>query len=146
MSFPYLEVFLALLLVYMAYSVWADLDARYPIAAALALLVITAIVDALGNVAAANTLAEYVFFLLGAGVLLLLIDHIRASRRRPIGSEDLGRSSEGETAKATQPRKGTTDEMLNGVQQQPVAVVDTAGHQDQYYKEDRDSEADWHEE
>jgi hypothetical protein len=82
-SFPFAEVFLALLAVYMVYSVWTGLDARYPIAAALLLLVVTAVVDALGNTDAANTLAEFVFFLLGAGVLLLLIDHVRESRAPP---------------------------------------------------------------
>lgn len=80
MSFPYTEVFLALLVAYMAYSVWSGLDGRYPIAAALLLLVVTAVVDALGNTGAANTLAEFVFFLLGAGVVLLLIEHVREGR------------------------------------------------------------------
>lgn len=80
MNFPYAEAFLALFLAYMVYSAWAGIDPRYPIGAALALLVATAIVDALGDVATANTLAEYVFFLLGGGVILLLIDHVRESR------------------------------------------------------------------
>ena len=43
MAFPYTEVFHGLLLAYMDSSVWARLDARYPIAAALVLLVVTAI-------------------------------------------------------------------------------------------------------
>jgi hypothetical protein len=78
MDVPYTEIFVGLLLVYLAYSVWARLDGRYPIGAALALLVVTAVVDAAGNVSAANALAEYVFFLLAGGVVLLLIEHVRA--------------------------------------------------------------------
>ena len=40
MTFPYVAAFLVLLLAYMVYSQWARLDSRYPIAAALLLLVI----------------------------------------------------------------------------------------------------------
>ena len=46
-TLPYAEVFLALLLAYMVYSVWARIDGRLPIAAALGLLVVTAVVDGL---------------------------------------------------------------------------------------------------
>ncbi len=78
--FPFAEVFLGLLAVYLVYSVWAGLDGRYPIGAALVLLVVTALVDALGAVDTANTLAEYVFFLLAGGVVLLLVEHVRDGR------------------------------------------------------------------
>lgn len=69
--------FLALLLVYMGYSWWIGLDPRYPIVAALVLLVLAALLDAGGSVGAANDLATYVFFLLAAGVVLLLVDERR---------------------------------------------------------------------
>jgi len=77
MDVPYTEIFLGLLVAYMVYSVWARLDGRIPIGAALVLLVVTAIVDAAGDVDAANSLAEFVFFLLAAGVVLLLVEHLR---------------------------------------------------------------------
>jgi hypothetical protein len=117
-SYPLAEVFLALLAVYMLYSAWVGLDARYPIAAALLLLVVTAVVDALGNADAANTLAEFVFFLLGAGVLLLLIDHIRESRA-PTRAEGVGLSAapQREPAEATQQRQGPSEESLHRVEE-----------------------------
>jgi len=80
-TFPYLLVFLALLAAYLAYSEWTGLDARLPIAGALALLLVTAVVDAAGDLATANTFAQYVFFLLAGGVVLLLVDHVRDARR-----------------------------------------------------------------
>ena len=80
-SIPYSVVFLALLVAYLVYSAWARLDPRYPVAAALLLLVATAVVDALGAVGTANALAGYVFFLLAGGVVLLLVDHVRGRDR-----------------------------------------------------------------
>jgi hypothetical protein len=80
-TLPYTDLFLGLLAVYMVYSVWTRLDSRYPIACALVLLVVAAVVDASGASGAANTIAVYVFFLLAAGVILLLIDHVREPRK-----------------------------------------------------------------
>lgn len=80
MGFPYDAVFLGLLVVYLVYSAWQRLDSRYPIIAALVLLVVTAIVDAAGASGEADTLAIFVFFLLAGGVLLLLIDSFRTER------------------------------------------------------------------
>lgn len=85
MSLPYTELFVGLLVAYMAYSAWARLDSRYLIAGALALLVAAAIVDAGGATGAANTLAVYVFLLLAGGVVLLLVDHIRDRPTAPGG-------------------------------------------------------------
>ena len=118
MAFPYTGVFLALLLAYMAYSVWARLDARYPIAAALVLLVLTAVVDAVGEVAAANTLAEYVFFLLGSGVVLLLIEHVR---ERPRGEPMAGPVGSGPTANTvpsepSHPSEGHAEDPFHGIE------------------------------
>ncbi len=73
--------FLLLLVVYMVYSQWVGLDSRYPIAAALVLLVVAAVLDAGGETGPANTLASYLFFLLAAGVVLLLTDHVRHPER-----------------------------------------------------------------
>ena len=83
MAVPYLEVFGVLLVGYMAYSFWERIDPRYPIAAGLLLLVATAVTEALGASASADVLAEYVFLLLGAGVVLLLLEQLRGRRNRP---------------------------------------------------------------
>jgi hypothetical protein len=140
-AFPYTEVFLGLLVAYMVYSFWARLDARYPIGAALVLLVITAVVDAVGNSATANTLAEYVFFLLGAGVVLLLLDHFRERRPAAAGTDTgLVPAREPVPAEAAQERKGASEDALHGLEQQPVPVVDAVGDQNQYDEEAGDAE------
>lgn len=74
MDFPYVATFIALLVGYTIYSAWARLDARYPIVGAIALFASAAAADGLGNFALAATLSEFSALLLGAGVLLLLID------------------------------------------------------------------------
>ena len=88
MGFPYVDLFLGLLVLYMIYSVWAGYDSRYPVLGALVVLVIAAIVDAAGDSGAANTLAIFVFFLLVAGVVLLLFDYIRESRAERVPRAD----------------------------------------------------------
>ena len=112
MTFPYVPAFLVLLVVYMAYSAWARLDPRYPIAGALLLLVVTAIVDAAGSIDVANTLAEFVFFLLAAGVVLLLIDHVRGEPRTggpPRWGSGL-RSWHPDSPDPSQPRQGSAEQ------------------------------------
>ena len=146
MSFPYVEVFLALLVAYMGYSIWAGLDARYPIAAALALLVSTAIVDASGDTSAANTLAEYVFFLLGGGVVLLLIEHVRESRHSAASPTESAGGSKGDSSEAPEQGKGTPGHPLDRLEEQPIPVVDAAGHEHEYDEQYGDSKPDWHEE
>lgn len=129
MAFPYEEVFLALLVIYAIYSQWARLDSRYPVAAALVLLVVTAAVDAAGASAVANTLAVYVFFLLTAGVLLLLVDHVRAGRGRP---RELP-AAEAPTPLPDTPHQPerSAEHPFGDLQEQPVATVDAPGQQDQ---------------
>jgi len=116
MSIPYPLLFLALLLMYMVYSEWAGLDSRYPVAAALGLLVVTAVVDALGNVPAANALAEYVFLLLAGGVVLLLVDHLRAGRKAGSDPEPPSVAT-GPPGEATHERHGSADQVLHRPQQ-----------------------------
>ncbi len=74
MGFPYVATFIALLVGYTIYSAWARLDARYPIVGAIALFASAAASDGLGNFALAATLSEFSALLVGAGVLLLLVD------------------------------------------------------------------------
>lgn len=144
MSFPYIAVFVGLLLAYMGYSIWAGLDPRYPIGAALVLLVATAIVDALGDTQTANTLAEYVFFLLGAGVLLLLIDHLREGRKRPESSSSLAPRAEGKATETPEQGKRTTDQTFDRLQKEPIPIVDASGrqHQDDEQNGDGQTEGD----
>ena len=133
MAFPYTEVFLGLLLAYMVSSVWARLDARYPIAAALVLLVVTAVVDAAGEGASANTLAEYVFFLLGAGVVLLLIEHVRKAPDTGTTAGRVGSESPADTVSAdpSHPGEGHAEDSLHGVEQEPVPLVHALRDEDQ---------------
>lgn len=130
MTFPFSVVFLGLLLAYMVYSVWAGLDARYPIAAALVLLVVTAVVDAVGQTGPANTLAEFVFFLLGGGVVLLLVDHVRERRPTPsVRPAHLRGRPKPETAKAAKQPEPSAEQSFDGFEEEPVALVDAAGHE-----------------
>jgi hypothetical protein len=115
MAFPYVPVFLGLLVTYMVYSEWARLDSRYLIASALLLLVVTALVDAAGSTSLANTLAEFVFFLLAAGVVLLLVDHVRDGEPEPEEEPRWGsgvRSWEPHATDPTQEPQRAADQVL----------------------------------
>ncbi len=127
MAFPYLELFLGLLAVYLVYSALVRLDPRYPIVAALLLLVAAAVADAANQVNLANTLAEYVFCLLAGGVVLLLVDHVRSpAPPSPSGST----SGEAPTQAATETAHegdGPPDQALDGLEEQLVPPVDAPG-------------------
>lgn len=97
----YLDAFLLLLALYVGYSLWARLDGRLPVAGALILLVLLAVLDASGNTSAANEVAVYVFFLLVAGALLLLVDHYRRPRRIPSSAHRAPGEPAGERSEAT---------------------------------------------
>ncbi len=111
---PYVVVFVVLLVVYVGYSLWARLDPRYPIGAALVLLIVAAVTDAAGGVGAANVLAEFVFLLLGAGVLLLLLEHVREGRRSATPSG--GATGDAQAADAAEQRERSADQPLDGSQ------------------------------
>ena len=141
MAFPFVEVFLGLLLAYMVYSVWAQLDARLPIGAALVLLVVTAVVDALGATSSANTLAEFVFFLLGAGVLLLLVEHVREGRRAPAAAPDRSVGpTEPVTTEPTNEVERSPDQALDGLEQEAVPLTDAPGREDDQQEQPGDRE------
>ena len=129
MDVPYPAIFLVLLLAYLVYSEWARLDPRYPVAAALVLLGVTAVVDALGALAAANTLAEYVFFLLAGGVGLLLVDHVRAGRRAAAAAPALGGTVVPPVPSTEPPdeRQGPPEDPLDRPEQEAVSLVQAAG-------------------
>lgn len=140
MDVPYAEIFVALLLAYMVYSVWARLDGRYPIVAALVLLVVTAVVDAAGDASTANTLAEYVFFLLAAGVVLLVIEQVRA-RPAPAATAPSGSpTTEGVAPETAQQREGSSEQPFERLEEQPVSLVDRTGGEDQAHEQGRDRE------
>lgn len=142
MALPYLEIFLGLFVVYLVYSALTHMDARYPIGAALLMLVAAAVADAANSVDLANTLAEYVFLLLAGGVLLLLVDHLRSTPHpSPAGSDSEG-SLGPEGVPAEPSREGDTapNQGLDRVEEQLVPLVDAAGHDDNQHKEGRDSD------
>jgi hypothetical protein len=105
-SVLYPLLFVVLFLGYLVYSSWARLDARYPIVAALALLLVAAVVEAAGEPASANAFAEYVFILLAGGIALLLVDYARNARAN--GSSG-GRPSDHPAAETADERKRTAD-------------------------------------
>ena len=140
MDIPYTTVFVGLLVAYLAYSVWARLDGRYPIGAALALLVITAVVDAAGDTNAANALAEFVFFLLAGGVVLLLIEHVRERPGPAVPTASASAVSEAVAAEATEERKGPTEQSLHGPEEQPVSLVDRSSEEDDDHEQKGNSD------
>jgi len=140
MDIPYTTIFVGLLLAYLVYSVWARLDGRYPIGAALVLLVVTAVVDAAGEVDAANSLAEYVFFLLAGGVVLLLIEHVRDRAGSPSANPSGSTTPEGVSPEATEERKGPADQLLDGLEEKAVPVVDRTGGKDEDHEQKGDPE------
>jgi hypothetical protein len=139
---PYVPIFLGLLLAYMVYSQWARLDSRYPIAGALALLVATAVVDAAGDLAAANTLAEFVFFLLAAGVVLLLLDHARGAHPAPRSTDSGLGSGQAEPPQAPEKGQGTTEQSLDRPEEKSVAVIDAARQQHDQDEQSGDPDPD----
>lgn len=74
-------LFATLLGAYLVTSAWAGLDPKYPIALAALLLIWIAAAEATGNVAVALTLAEFVGLLLAGGILLMVVSHVRKTRR-----------------------------------------------------------------
>jgi hypothetical protein len=129
MGFPAVPIFLVLLAVYVAYSWWTDLDPRYPLGAAFALLIAAAGLAAAGAIAAANTVAVFVFLLLGAGVVLLLATELRKRRRG--GGRDEGpggpRQVPGEPADE---RDLAPQHPLDRLEQEPVPFIEAPGHED----------------
>jgi hypothetical protein len=136
----YILAFVGLLAAYVAYSLWARLDPRWPIGAALVLLLVAAIVDAAQQVGAANVLAEFVVFLLGAGVLLLLLEHARDARHPDRASGSPARDPEA----TDPPQQGDrpAEEPLDRPEEEPVALVDAAGQEHHEQEQAGDPEAD----
>jgi hypothetical protein len=135
-AFPYLDLFLGLFAVYLVYSALVRLDARYPIGAALLLLVVAAVADAANAVDLANTLAEYVFCLLAGGVLLLLVEHVRspAASSAPAGGSGEGPTTEGAPTEPTDQGDLSSDQSLHGLKEQLVPPVDASGGDDDYHE------------
>jgi hypothetical protein len=144
MSFPYLAVFGILLLVYVGYSLWERLDPRYPIGAALVLLVATAITEAVGASPQADTLAEYVFLLLVGGVVLMLLDQVRPRAGSSPRENSLGRGTRVSEEQPTDPADQgelPSQEPLDDLEQKSVAPVDAAGGHDDQDEQPRHGES-----
>jgi hypothetical protein len=107
----YQAIFGLLLLVYLGYSYWARLDPRYPVAAALVLLVVAAALDALGEQGAAIVVGVYVLLLLLGGVALLVAEHLRRPRRGPA-----------ETSRAPTPATEPTGGREEGAREEPPSA------------------------
>lgn len=128
MGFPAVPVFLVLLAAYTAYSWWSSLDPRYPLFAAFALLLLCAGLAAVGQLGVANTVAVFVFLLLGSGVLLMLMTLLRERRRaRP----SAGHRAPGEvTGEPPHDRDLAPEHPLDGLEQEPVADIEAPRDED----------------
>lgn len=135
---PYQEVFLVLLTVYVAYSIWARLDPLWPIYGALVVLGGAALAEGLGASNAGNELALDVIFLLMAGVALLAVER----RRVPGGSAAGPAPSDPPGADPPQKDQLSTEHPLDHLQGQGVAVVDGAGQQNDPDEHTGDGEPD----
>jgi hypothetical protein len=144
MAVPYFDVFVALLVVYLVYSVWARLDPRLPLAAALLLLVAAVGVFAANDVASANALAASAFCLLGGGVVLILIDHFRGSRRTAPADGDSSRGTVAEGPPGEPADEGDLppEQLLDHVEEELVPPVDAPGHEDDPHEEEGDPDGD----
>ena len=138
----YTAGFVGLLLAYMAYSVWARLDPRYPVAGGVGLLIVAGIADASGAYSAAGVLGIYAFFLFGAGVLLLTIDTARKPRRETLVVPAGGVEPATERGEAPDERHRATEEPLHGLEKETVPVVDRPGHDHDQEEEAPDPEHD----
>jgi hypothetical protein len=134
---PYVPVFLALLLVYAVYSAWARLDPRLPLAAALVLLVATGAIDAAGDPAAANVLAELVLALLAVGIVLVLVDRMRGP-----AASSAAPARDSESADLPKEGERSSDQTLDRPQEEAVALVDAPGDEHDEEEQARDAEAD----
>jgi hypothetical protein len=142
MAIPLLPVFLVLFGAYLLYSVWARLDPRYPIVAGFGLLVVTAGVDLANAGPEANTLAEYVACLLVGGAALLLLERLRQVRRGSGWEPGLPGSlgAERPPAQAADQRHRSSEDLLDGVQEQLVSPVDAPRREDDPHERRGDPE------
>jgi uncharacterized membrane protein YoaK (UPF0700 family) len=111
-SFPYVPVFIVLLVAYMVYSEWAGLDSRFVVVAAFVLLIVTAAAYAVGTIDLADSLAGFVVYLLAGGVVLVLVDEVRdgaPGRSRARWGSGV-RSWQARSTDPSQERQGTPDQ------------------------------------
>jgi hypothetical protein len=129
---------------YLGYSLWARLDARYPIVAALGLLVVAGAMDGVGQVDLANTLVVYVFLLMAGGVGLLLVDQVRRNARPIASAQRPAQGAEAETPGPDPAKDGQapTQETLDGLQQQPVALVEASAQKHHQHEQPYDPEGE----
>ena len=135
---PYQELFLALLAVYVAYSIWARLDPLWPVYGALVVLAGAALAEGLRATNAGNELALDVIFLLMAGVALLAVER----RRAPANSAAGLPPSDPPGADPPQKDQLAAQHPLDHLEGQGVAVVDGPGQQDDPDEHARDRESD----
>ncbi len=90
MDAAFLALWLVIVSAYAGYSLWARLDPRYLLGAALLMVIAAAVLEALGDVAAANALAVDTFFAFLAGLVVLVLDRAISERR---ATRNLGRAA-----------------------------------------------------
>jgi hypothetical protein len=139
---PYLEIFVGLLGVYLVVSAMSHLDPRYPIVAALLLLVSAGVADAANAVGLANTLAEFVFLLLGGGVVLLLVERLRGTPAPAVrsGMSAAVVAPQGGAPEPADQRDPHPQERLDGVEEHLVPAVDAPRGEDAEQEPDRDGD------
>lgn len=124
-SLPYQELFLGLLAVSVAYSLWSRWNPRWPVYGALLALAGAVVAQGLGASGAANQLALDVVFLLMAGVGLIAADRWRAPARSPVGTA----APDPPGADPAEQDHPAAEHPLDDLERQGVAVVDAPGQQ-----------------
>jgi hypothetical protein len=133
-SVPFQGVFLALLLLYGAYSIGAGLNPRWPLYGALLVLVAAAVADGVRATDAANGLALDVVFLLIAGVGLTAFDRWRPRTRSAASAP----SPNPPGADPSQQLQAAAEHPLHDLQGEAVAVVHAPREQDDQNEESGD--------
>jgi hypothetical protein len=137
-SVPYQELFLVLLAVYVAYSVWARLNPLWPVYGALVALGVAALAEAVRATHAGDELALDVVFLLMAGVALLAVERWRS----PVGSGPGRPSSDPPGTDPAQQDHPTPHHPLDDLEGQGVAMVDAPRQKDDQDEHPGDGEPD----
>ena len=144
MTAPYLDLFLGAFIVYLVYSAWTRLDSRFPILAALALIVVAGALDVEGSTARAGTLEEYIVIFLGGGIVLLVVDHVREARQgaNPPSESAARVSPDQASPDAPNERERSPDQPFDGLEKEPVTVVDAAGRDHDQDEQSGEGEAE----
>lgn len=138
MTIPYQDVFLVLLVGYCGYSLWAGLSPRYPLFAALLLLLAAAGTNWAGATEASNNLGLDAIFVLAAAVGLTSLEIVRARGLRPRAAG----VADPPAADTPQPGQPSSQHSLDDLQGEAVATVDASRSEDDHDEHSGDGEPD----